>query len=101
MPDKEVKRREPTKKEIIEGLESLLTEYHDKNMKLEYELEKTQGNLLELSDIDNVDLQFGPADALRQQNKLLREENNKLKVERNKAVRELKSIKKKLLKLGE
>ena len=40
-------------------------------------------------------------ETMRLQNKLLREENRKIKVERNKAIRQLESIKKKLLKLGD
>ena len=75
---------------------------YDQKLKLENQLEKTQRNLLDLSDrLKFKDYEFGPSAAMAQQVILLRKENNKLKVERNKAVRELKSIKKKLLKLGE
>ena len=103
MADRGLGRREHTKKEleeIVEYLEPLLQECGNERVKLENLLEKTQRNLLDLSDsLEFKDYDFGPSEAMAQQVILLRKENKKLKVERNKAVRELKSIKKKLLRL--
>jgi len=86
---------------ILGHYKNLAEEDSEKIGKLKMKLHQTEQNLLDLSDADNMDFPAGPSTALSQQNRLLREENKKIIVEKSKAVKELKSIKKKLLKLSE
>ena len=82
-----------------------LLEYSEKDrlkiVHLEMDIDTLHRQILILSDIDNMMFDDQIYETMRLQNKLLREENKTIKVERNKAVRQLESIKKKLLKLGE
>ena len=86
-----------------EWYQQILEERNIEIQKLEIKLTRTEYHLSELSDMDDMAFAVnpsGPSGAMLHQNKLLRKENRKLKVERNKVVRQLNSLKKKLLKLG-
>ena len=68
---------------------------------LKMKIEKLERQILNFTDIDNIDLSLGSPvyETIKLQNQLLREENKKIKVERNKAVRQLESFKKKMSKI--